>query len=1111
MAKTIFAGRTNFKRDFAEYLLRMASDAKEPRLLMPFRKKKDGEETYPRIFLLCGGAGTGKSALAGQWVEMSRSIGVEIKKPIKVVTLDGEDILSKNMLMLRTVIEELYRAFANEESGGGGFFSEYTQIERRIEHVHEKVEQLCKREWSPDAVPVDEPQAADNGDKEPGDIDDGRITSEEMVKDKAFTRWLREKGKLPEDELELYENSDYRLSKALVNGIVQLSFHYPVVLSIDSFDRMNNKEIEEWMRTVFLEKLFQRKNRVIVVITGRGNFFRNFRNDFPETLLYAVNFDDFPLTRTNMADCAHAYQVSLSAQELLSLEDVTCGIPFVVRDVLGLIKDKVPLREIVEAKGRVAGTADQMVALEVRQFLKHCPNLSVKKKIIHCSLMRQLESNILAKLWNVAYADVGALIADFAAHYPFIVDTGKGQRGNAMLREFLIKESGSGKASDILSIIKEFGTDAAPFFSTQVSELSTAIVGIEKRYDDERYTETLLAYCNTLLWNDRDGLFKLLPGIFLECLQYNSTFAVRLLQCIDEFRTLLTKKQSTMTDIFINGILSYHPMGVWMGIAPSEEETAMVKCIEDHSEHCNELQQALLHCRQGELYYRMGEFGRSYEKYESCFSQVQESESLKKILLDNLSALGRKLFEAGNHEAVIRVYEYIVRHRIENHEAWYMLGRAQTALGRTAESTVSYVKTLELKADQHDAWLRLGTAYFALESFPQAVESLNNGLALDPANAPAWKTAGRAYYRLGRKEEAVASLTKATELEPDDKDIWRERGAAQMDLGRYEDACASFEKAVSIDGQLHGAWFAMGQANYHRGLFQKAVDAFAMALDKAPETKEYLYAMALACHAAGGYDKAIRFWGKVIEIDPANNQALYQMALSLHAQGQYSDAIQFYKKAEAGMPKDNAVLLNMGRAYHAQGLFNDAVEMYRKALQINPAEPEVWDDLGLVFSAMYLYGDAIQAYKELTTLAPDWNHAWYHLGHTYYSIRHYENALQSYTKAVELDPVDYLAWGSLGLTQYALGAYDKAAAASARALSLKSDEVWIQSNCALSTLLSGNIEGAKAEYDKVLALSKTRDDLAQQTSVLEGVLAKNPQLAEAGEILTRLKDALKGK
>ena len=168
----------------------------------------------------------------------------------------------------------------------------------------------------------------------------------------------------------------------------------------------------------------------------------------------------------------------------------------------------------------------------------------------------------------------------------------------------------------------------------------------------------------------------------------------------------------------------------------------------------------------------------------------------------------------------------------------------------------------------------------------------------------------------------------------------------------------------------------------------------------------------------------------------------------------------------------------------------------------------MWDDLGQVFFSMRLYGDAIQAYRELVRIAPDSHQGWYHLGHLYYSLRHYDDALQCYLKVVELGSGDYLAWGGLGLTQYALGAFAKAVEAFTRALSLKPGELWIQSDCALSTVLAGDLEAAKAQYDKLIALGKTRDDLAPSISALESVIARGAQPLQAGELLKKLKDAL---
>ncbi len=1121
MAKKVFAGRKNFRRDFSDCLIRMTADLKGSRHLMPFRKRKADEELYPRIFLVQGSAGTGKSAMVGQFIDSAWGIGSELKKNMKVVTIDCEEVLLKNVMMLRTLIQAVYAAFSDEELGCAGCFSEYAQIERRIAYIHEKVEHLCKRVWVGEGTfdngpmtspPIGRQQESEENMKGSIVIDLNHRMDEEMLKGKAFTNWLRDTGKLLDDELDLYENSDYRLSKALVNGIVQLSAQYPVVLAIDGFDRISNHEMEEWMRTVFLGKLFERKNNITVILSGRGNLLHSYRNDFPEELLYSVNFDDYPLTRKDITECSQSYQLQLPEGRIRQIEEATAGVPFIVRHMLALVKDNAPLQELIDESGQATGTTEQKVAAEVKRFFKCCPDADMKKKIVHYACLRRPASTVLAQLWNVPFAEVNSLVVEYASRYPFIVNEPAHEHGHAMLREYLVKEVCTGTDhQDILSIIREFGTVAAPLFLEQMTQLSTAIVSIEKRYDDERFQESVLAYCSTLLWFNNDELFKLLPGILLECLQYNCTFAVRLLQCIDEFRLTLNTKQVRMTDVCISGILSYHPMGMWLGITPSEEEMAMIRIFEEHTIDCNDRQIALLHCRQGELHYRLKDYRKAFEDFRTCLPKVTESEQFKKNVIDDLFALGNKLFTIGDFDAAIQVFGHVVDLRPEDHEAWYAMGRAQTQLGKTADSVLSYIKTVELKPDLQDAWHRLGIAYYDVESYEETVEALGKALAMKPDNAVGWYTLGRAYDKLKRYEEAVNAFARAGQLEPDNKDVWFYSGEANTAIGYYEDAAVSYEKAAQLDSQLHAAWFGMGRACYRLGSFEKAMIAFEKAMQKERGNREYIYNMALSCHSAGAYDRAVRYWSDFLELEPSHAQALYQMALSLHARGQYSDAIQFYMKAAGVMPDNLDVPHNMGRAYQAQGLFNDAVEMYRRALRIDPAKPELWDDLGLVFTAMNLYGDAIQAYKELVRLTPEWKHAWYHLGHTYYVIRHYENALQSYSKAVELDPGYHLAWGSLGLTYYALGNYEKAIEAHSKALSMKPDELWIQGNLALATLLSGNVPQAEVEFDKVIALSKTRDDCMQQIAALEGVMVRESISEQAREILEKLKKALSEK
>ena len=1086
MAKEIFAGRRNFIRDFGRYLAAMAAEGKDTKSFLPFHKQADEEGLSPRILLFYGDAGTGKSALVDYCLDHARRLGSETKKPIKVLLLDGEDLSFRYTITVRALIEALYAVFIDEDTAIATYLNEYSQIRQRIDHVQEKVKLLMMNEWYYESAALPDRERAP-----------------------SFTAWLHENKKLADDELDLYENADYRLLKALVNGIVRLSAEYPVVLAVDAFDRIMTEETGDWMRTVFLGKLFERKNKVMVIISGRDNLTRGYRNGFREELLYSVNFNDILLTRSDINECAQIAQLKLGQEDLNGIEENSRGIPLVVRDILGLVKSNAPLADVLKEKQPAEASIDQMNVAEARRFLKFCPDGAIKKKIVQCALMYQLEGNVLARLWNVSYADVSKILTDLSEHYPFVYCKRMHETGHRLLRDRLIREVVAGENAELTAMVKEFGGAAAQLLSEQLGDLNTAIATMEKRYDDRRYQITLLAYCTSLVWDDAGRLFKILPGIVIECLHYNRCFALRLLRRIDEFRALLTQTQCKTLEIMKSGVPAFNPRGIWLFVPPGEEESALLKLLEEKSGDCSEIQRALLGCRKGEFYHRSAHYERACEEYELCLPYIKGSVTFANTVVDSLRAVGAHFLSSRNYDDAVRVYKQVVENRADDHDAWYALGRSQTETGMHAEAAVSYARTVELIPDLQVAWRALGREYYALESFDLAIQAFEKAPPEDaPNDSGDWHTVGKSYRALEQNEKAVEAFKKAAGLEPGNKDFWYDLATAYSGIGRDEDAAAAFEKTVRIDPGCIEAWSALGLINYQRGRFGASVEAYEKVLAADPNGKTALYTIAQSLHASGDFVKAVEYFRKFLELDPGSAGALYTMALSLHACGQHGDAIQFYKKAVEAGPANIDAWRNMGRAYRALGLDQDAVETYRKALALDPDKPELWDDLGLVFNAMGLWGDAIQCFKNLVKLGPDWAQAWYHFGLTYFNVRHFEDALKSYTTAVEVDPEYYLAWGSIGSTQYSLGNFDKVIEASSKALSLKPDELWVMYNLALAYVLSEKFDQAAIEYRKIISLAKSKEDLLQPISALSEVLEGNPGLAGAAGIVQQLKDAL---
>ena len=339
-----------------------------------------------------------------------------------------------------------------------------------------------------------------------------------------------------------------------------------------------------------------------------------------------------------------ACQLNLGIAEIDGIEENSRGIPLVVRDILGLAKSDAPLADVLKETQQADASIEQLVYAEASRFLKQCPDNAVKKKVLQCALMYQLEGNALAKLWNVPYADVSTILTDLSEQYPFISCKRMHETGHSLLRDLLIKEAVAGENTEIASIVKEFGTAAAQLFSEQLDELKAAIGLMEKRYDDQRYQTAVLAYCNSLAWDNAGQLFKVLPGIVIECLQYNRSFAIRLLRRIDEFREMFTKNQCKNIDIMKNGVLAYNPQGLWLMAPPREEETSLLKFLEDKSADCSEQQLALLYCRKGESYFRSAHYDRACEEFERCIPFIEGCASFGKTVIDSLSAVGALFF-----------------------------------------------------------------------------------------------------------------------------------------------------------------------------------------------------------------------------------------------------------------------------------------------------------------------------------------------------------------------------------------------------------------------------------------------------------------------------------
>jgi tetratricopeptide (TPR) repeat protein len=342
-------------------------------------------------------------------------------------------------------------------------------------------------------------------------------------------------------------------------------------------------------------------------------------------------------------------------------------------------------------------------------------------------------------------------------------------------------------------------------------------------------------------------LFKILPGIVIECLQYNRSFALRLLRRIDEFRALLTKGQCKNIDVMKNGVLTYDPQGMWLEVPSSEEETALLKLLEEKSSDFTEHQRALLDCRKGESYHRSGQYDRACEEFERCLPFIKGSVSFGKTVVESLRAGGARFLSSREYGAAIHIYKLVVENSPDDHDAWYALGSAQTENGMHAEAAVSFARAVELKPDLQDAWRALGREYYAMESYDLAIQAYEKSPPEDkPDGSGDWYKVGKSYRALEQNEKAIEAFKKAAGLEPGNKDFWYDLATAYAAIGQDDDAAGAYEKTVRIDPANQNAWSALGLTYYQRGRYDVSIEALEKVLAAAPNDKTAIYTIALA-------------------------------------------------------------------------------------------------------------------------------------------------------------------------------------------------------------------------------------------------------------------------
>lgn len=204
--------------------------------------------------------------------------------------------------------------------------------------------------------------------------------------------------------------------------------------------------------------------------------------------------------------------------------------------------------------------------------------------------------------------------------------------------------------------------------------------------------------------------------------------------------------------------------------------------------------------------------------------------------------------------------------------------------------------------------------------------------------------------------------------------------------------------------------------------------------------------------------------------------------------GKTSESIAEFKRALALAPNSDEGYRRLGSAYKAAGLKQEAIMAYERAVAINPY---LWLNYSQLGTAALQFGDnakALQAFERVTELNPKSSTGYNNIGIVYYRQGKWDASVPAFQKALQIEPTS-AAYSNLGTAYFYLRRYDDAVKMFEKAVEMNPASEAQIGNLADAYRWSGQVDKAKATYEKAIGLAYKEFQVNSRDAVTLGHLA----------------------
>ena len=306
------------------------------------------------------------------------------------------------------------------------------------------------------------------------------------------------------------------------------------------------------------------------------------------------------------------------------------------------------------------------------------------------------------------------------------------------------------------------------------------------------------------------------------------------------------------------------------------------------------------------------------------------------------------LFEAGDHDAVVRLAQERLAETPTSAPIWNIFGAALARTGRPDSAVEAFGEATRLAPDHSSAHMNLGNALLDLDRRDAAIAAYRKAIELRPGSAEAHYNLGRALQRAGDLAGAESAYRTALSHMPDHRDATTNLWGLLLAAERPAEAAKVLEQrllAVPDDAEVRNN---LGTTLKQQGRIAEAIATFKQAVEVAPDNPEIRRNLGLTLRVAGDDRAAEDALRQAIDLSPGSSApALVDLGNIFAETSRLEEAAHCYLEALEVDLENVFAHNNLGNLLARLGREDEAGACYERALAFDPASAEANNNMAI--------------------------------------------------------------------------------------------------------------------------------------------------------------------